>query len=109
MELCKEVYSICNELPLDEKYGLASQMKRSSISIASNIAEGAALNSKREFVQFLGIAQGSLAELDTQLSLCSDYRYLNFIDRARLRNTFNNLEHISKMITGLIKSLRVAG
>jgi four helix bundle protein len=104
MKLCKEVYSVCNELPQDERYGLTSQMKRSAISIASNIAEGAARNSRKEFIQCLSISQGSLAELDTQLELCSDY--LNLIEHTKLTSIFYDLEHISKMITGLKKSLR---
>jgi four helix bundle protein len=73
MEVCRDVYQICDHLPPEEKYGLASQIKRSAISIPNNIAEGAARNTKKEFNQFLTIAQGSLAELDTQLELCSDY------------------------------------
>ena len=69
MKLCQDVYQVCKDLPLDEKYGLASQMKRAAISVPSNVAEGAARNSEKEFIQFLSIAQGSLSELDTQLDL----------------------------------------
>jgi len=104
MELCKDVYTVSRELPDEEKYGLASQIKRAVISIPSNIAEGAARNSKKEFIQFLGVAQGSLAELETQLVLCCEY--LNLISEDKLTIIFTNLERISKMITGLKKSLR---
>ncbi|MDR4499789.1 MAG: four helix bundle protein [Candidatus Scalindua sp.] len=65
MQVCIDVYKICEELPIDEKYGLASQMKRAVISIPCNIAEGAARNTHKEFIHFLSIAQGSLSELDT--------------------------------------------
>ena len=104
MELGKKVYKICEHLPNDERYGLTSQIKRSVISIPSNIAEGAARNSRKEFIQFLSIAQGSLAELDTQLTLCSEY--LNLLPGDKLANVFEDLERISKMISGLKKSLR---
>ena len=104
MELCRDVYKISKELPDEEKYGLTSQIKRAVISIPSNIAEGAARNSRKEFIQFLSIAQGSLAELETQLVLCCEY--LDLISEDKLANIFVNLERISKMITGLKKSLR---
>lgn len=104
MNLCREIYKACQELPSDEKYGLTSQMKRAAISIPSNIAEGAARSSKKEFAQFLSIAQGSLAELDTQLELCCNY--LELIENEKYSGIFDDLEKISKMITGLKKSLR---
>jgi four helix bundle protein len=65
IELSKQVYLICQKLPQDEKFGLISQLKRSAISIPSNIAEGAGRNSNKEFIQFLGIANGSSYELQT--------------------------------------------
>jgi len=69
IHLAKEVYKVVSDLPNDEKYGLTSQIKRCTISIASNIAEGAGSNSKNEFRHFLGIANGSSYELHTQLIL----------------------------------------
>jgi four helix bundle protein len=104
MELCRDVYKISKILPDEEKYGLTSQIKRAVISIPSNIAEGAARNSKKEFIQFLSIAQGSLAELETQLVLCC--HYLDLIPEEKLTDIFVKMERISKMITGLKKSLR---
>ena len=103
MSLCRRIYKACQELPSNEKYGLASQVKRAAISIPSNIAEGAARSSKKEFVQFLSIAQGSLAELDTQLELCCNY--LSLLEYVRTFELFGDVEKISKMITGLKKSI----
>ena len=69
MTLVELIYRQTAVFPKEETYGLAAQMRRSAVSIPSNIAEGAGRNSAREFVQYLGIASGSLAELDTQLEL----------------------------------------
>jgi len=72
LELVKSVYQLSSELPTDEKFGLNIQIKRSSISIPSNIAEGAGRNSNKEFKHFLSIANGSTYELQTQLILLID-------------------------------------
>lgn len=72
LELVKSVYQLSSELPIDEKFGLNSQIKRSSISIPSNIAEGARRNSNKEFKHFLSISNGSTYELQTQLILLID-------------------------------------
>lgn len=69
MTLVELIYRRTAAFPKEEVYGLAAQMRRSAVSVPSNIAEGAGRNSAREFVQYLGIASGSLAELDTQLEL----------------------------------------
>ena len=76
MLLSKMVYSISSDLPSNEKFGLTSQIKRSAISIASNIAEVAGRNSDAEFVRFLGIANGSAYELQTQLILIQELELL---------------------------------
>ena len=69
MTLTEHVYKICKQLPKEEIYGLASQMKRAAISVPSNIAEGSERNGTKELIQFLYIARGSLGELQTQLML----------------------------------------
>ena len=69
IQLTKAIYILVSELPLDEKYGLVSQIKRSAVSIPSNIAEGAGRNSSKEFKHFMSIANGSSYELQTQLIL----------------------------------------
>jgi four helix bundle protein len=83
-------------------YGLTNQLRRAAVSIPSNIAEGAARQTKKEFTNFLHIAQGSLSELDTQLDLARRLEYLK--DNAR--NTFDTqMAQIDKMLTGLIRHL----
>ncbi len=98
----KTIYLITKNFPLDERFGLTSQIKRSAVSIPSNIAEGAGRKSKKEFIQFLCIALGSLSELDTQLLLCKE---LAFIDEANCNNLISELDIIGKLIYGLMKSL----
>jgi four helix bundle protein len=77
IELTKTVYLLASELPSDEKYGLSSQIKRCSISIPSNIAEGAGRNSNKEFKYFLSIANGSAYELQTQLILLLELKLMS--------------------------------
>lgn len=103
MELVSEVYALTKKLPEEEKFGLCSQMRRAAISIPSNIAEGAARNTGREFIQFLHIAQGSLSELDAQIDIAVRIGYFRNEDRGRLDII---MERVDKMLTGLIKSKR---
>ena len=91
------------QFPDEEKFGLVSQMRRAAVSIPSNIAEGAARNSRKAFVNFLHIAQGSTAELETQLLIT---RNLRFIDSLLIDPLLQELEEISKMIIGLQRSLK---
>lgn len=77
MDLAFDLYSMTKDFPKEEVYGLTSQIRRSIVSIASNIAEGAARGSKKEFIQFLYISLGSIAELETQLLLAKRLEYLS--------------------------------
>ncbi|WP_343608536.1 four helix bundle protein [Chryseobacterium oranimense] len=104
MTLVKEVYLVSTELPVEEKFGLVSQIKRCAVSIPSNIAEGAGRNNKKEFYQFLGIAFGSTYELQTQLQLLVD---LNFISDAKIAPIKELLTEIQKMIYSLKESLKL--
>lgn len=97
MDLVEEVYKLTDTMPKTELYGLTSQIRRSAISIPSNIAEGAARNHNKEFVQFLYVALGSIAELETQLLLAER---LKFISIAPI----DNLSEIKKLLLGLIKA-----
>lgn len=103
IELSKQVYELTSELPSDEKFGLISQMKRCSVSIASNIAEGAGRNSKNEFCHFLSVANGSAYELQTQLILCNE---LNFIKVNQQQNILELCIEIQKMIYGFQQTLK---
>ena len=102
LELVTQLYELTKRFPKDEIYGLTSQIRRSAVSIPANIAEGAARNSKKEFIQFLHIGLGSLAELETELIIAKNLNYLNDNDD----NIFIKLDIIGKMLTGLIKSLQ---
>jgi four helix bundle protein len=72
MELAREIYTITKKFPASEQYGLVSQMRRCAVSVPSNIAEGEKRGTRKDFVQFLRIADGSASELETQLILVSD-------------------------------------
>ena len=100
VELVTEIYKITKLLPREENYNLISQMKRAAISIPNNIAEGAARNTKKEFINFLHIAQGSLSELDTHIEIASRLKYLQEKD---VSNISTIMERVDKMLTGLIK------
>lgn len=95
VELTKEIYLITQELPNEERFGLIGQMRRCAVSIPSNITEGAGRNNIKEFYQFLGIAQGSCYELETQLILLIE---LNFIEDSKVSLILDNLTEIQKMI-----------
>ena len=99
MLLVELVYKHTSQFPEDEKYGLTSQIKRSVVSIPSNIAEGAGRNSKKEFRNFLGIANGSVNELHTQLELALR---LNYIKKEKLSTIINLVIEIQKIIHTLI-------
>lgn len=103
MALVKDVYNLTREFPKEEIYGLVSQMRRAAVSIPSNLAEGAARNGTREFLQFLGVAKGSLSELETQMLISADLGYL-----PREHEIFEKVEEVSRLVAGLQKSVQVA-
>lgn len=102
MNVAVETYKLSADFPNEEKYGLTSQIRRSAVSVPSNIAEGAGRNSKGEFKQFLGIATGSSFELYTQLIL--SYR-LNLVSVDSIKPILTKVIEIQKMNYSLIKSL----
>lgn len=103
LELAKEVYELTQSFPEVEVFGLTHQIKKSVISISSNIAEGAGRNSNAEFNQFLGYATGSAYELETQLILAEK---LDFIQPASLDILLENLQSIQKRLHRLKSSLK---
>ncbi|MBE7447079.1 MAG: four helix bundle protein [Planctomycetia bacterium] len=100
--LTKKIYAFTQRFPKEEIYGLTSQMRRAAVSIACNIAEGQARNSTGEFIQFLGISKGSLAELETLLLLSKE---MNFLTVENYLTLSNDCAEINKLLTALIKSL----
>lgn len=94
MDLSVEVYKATSKFPKEEIYGLTSQIKRSAISIPSNISEGAGRNSNKEFIHFLGIANGSCYELQTQLIISNK---LELISNEILDSLLKPIEEIQKM------------
>ena len=101
--LVKEVYILSNQFPRNEEYSLTSQIRRSAISVPSNIAEGCGRRSFKETVQFLYIARGSIYELETQLYLTFD---LQFINQQQLDNTIEQIITCKKLINGFINYLK---
>jgi len=102
MVLVTDICALTKSFPVDETYGLASQMRRCSVSIPSNIAEGYGRNSNNEFIRFLHIATGSLYELQTQIEISLNLNYLD-------KNTFENLcgptRELEKMINSFTKKI----
>lgn len=102
LEFVTLIYRLTGKFPKSEIYGITSQIRRSAISIPSNIAEGAGRTSKKEFSHFLSISLGSLAELETQLIISDN---LNYLDSGLLNDLISKLSSIRKMIFGLKKSI----
>ena len=103
MQLVKEVYSVLDFLPSQEKFALSDQIRRAVVSIPSNIAEGYARNSDKEFLQFLYIARGSKAELETQLEIAE---MLGYLSRNQLNEINAISEEVGKMLNKLIATIR---
>lgn len=102
MELAKEIYALSAVFPDAEKYGLVAQIRRSAVSVPSNIAEGQGRLTKGEFKQFLGIARGSLYELETQIILSIEMAY---VTEEKAQNALIILQNVNRMLNGLIKSM----
>ena len=100
--IAKEIYLLTKQLPADEKFGLVSQMRRAAVSVPSNIAEGQARHTTGEFIQFISHAEGSVAELDTQLTLCQD---LGLLTQKESTAAANLLEELRRMLNGLRRKL----
>jgi four helix bundle protein len=96
------VYEESRSWPSDERFGLISQVRRAAVSVPSNIAEGCARRSTPEFLRFLSIARGSLAEVETQLILA---QRLAYIEEAALTRLLEAADEISRMLSGLISKL----
>ncbi|WP_331283635.1 four helix bundle protein [Pedobacter rhodius] len=104
MDLAVEVYKATSRLPNDEKYGLVSQMKRCSVSISSNIAEGSGRGSSAQFKYFLNISQGSAFELEAQLIISNR---LELLDNELSANLIEKTMEIQKMVYALDRSIKI--
>jgi len=102
VELGTSIYKLTKQFPADERFGLISQMRRATVSVPSNIAEGAGRKSNKEFSQFLSISYRSLCELDTQLIISTNLGYLG---EDELTQYSNRIVELQKMIFSLIKKL----
>lgn len=102
MEIVKDIYRLTRPFPKEELYGLISQMRRCAVSIPSNIAEGFKRYHNKEYKQFLYIALGSSAELETQLLISEE---LEYSIREDAESICEKLDHLSKMITVLMRKL----
>lgn len=101
--LIQKIYNLTKLFPRVENFGLINQMRRATVSIAANIAEGAGRQTKKEFIQFLHMAQGSLSELDTHLEISEK---LGYLEKNNIQDLSLMMNDIDKMLTGLIKSLK---
>lgn len=102
LDLTESLYRLTTDWPKHEQYGLISQIRRASVSVPANIAEGAGRRSTGEFIQFVGIARGSLAEVETLLIIA---RRLGYIEEASYRALLEDVLELGRMSTGLIQAL----
>ena len=102
-ELVLKIYKVTKQFPTEEKYGLVQQMRRSSYSIPMNLIEGGMRNSEKDFLHFVNIAQGSLAEIVYQLDLSKD---LGYIDSNEYKDLVKKYESVGKMLSKLSGKIR---
>jgi four helix bundle protein len=100
IDIVEKVYRITDKFPKEEQFGLTSQLRRAAVSIPSNIAEGAARSSKREYLQYLYISLSSLAEVETQLIIANRLKYLNDED------IMESIEHLRRKLLNFIKYIK---
>ena len=101
--LNKYIYQTSDNFPKEEKYGLTSQIRRASVSIASNISEGSSYRTNPMFLKFLDIALGSLCEVETQLYLASD---INYVSEKKVEELIAMTDKLKRMIIAFMKTLR---
>jgi four helix bundle protein len=103
MDLTEEVYLLASKLPADERFGLGQQLKRSAVSVPSNIAEGHERRSRKEYGRFLSISCGSVAELETQIRLCVR---LGFLDQESVERAEGLAGETGRMLRAIERTLR---
>lgn len=105
MDLVTSIYGLSQHFPKEEIYGLTSQLRRAAVSVPSNIAEGQSKRSTKDYVRFLQIAYGSIAEMETQLMIA---RNLNYLNTEAAESTLTECATIGRMLNGLINSLQLS-
>lgn len=100
--LVTEIYSLTRTFPADEKFGLTSQLNRAAVSVPSNIAEGWGRETSKNFLQFLRNSRGSIMEIQTQLIIAKN---LKFVDEHNYQKLADKSEEVGKILQGLIKSI----
>ena len=105
MQLARETYCLVKLLPVEERYDLSDQMRRAAVSSPSNIAEGQARNTTKDFIHFLHIAKGSNAELMTQYFICINLKYFT---KDELQMAMSLSDEVERLLCGLIKRLKVS-
>ena len=100
----KQIYELTQTFPAEERYGLTSQMRRAAVSVPSNIAEGQARHTTREFIQFVSHAEGSVAELDTQLIIAIE---LGYCKNGKAENILALISELRKMLNSLRRKLAI--
>jgi four helix bundle protein len=103
MSLTTKIYNLTKQFPKEEFFGLTSQIRRSSISIPSNIAEGFGRDSNKEYLRFLNISIGSLFEMQTQLEIAKNIQYLN---EEEFNNLYENSREIERMLVSFISKIK---
>jgi len=103
MELAKSIYLLTQGFPTKEIYGLSSQMQRAAVSIPTNLAEGRSRDSTKEFMHHVSIAQGSLAELETELQIAE---FLKYGDQIKISELLEKCAEERRMLGGLLESLK---
>ena len=103
MDFVTETYTVTQRFPSEERYGLTSQLRRAAVSVPSNIAEGQARFSQKEFHHFLSQARGSLAEIETQLLIAKDLKYLQ---PAKADSLLTTADELGRILNGLIASIK---
>ncbi len=102
MQLVEEIYNLTSNFPKNEQYRLVDQLCRAAVSIPSNIAEGSMRHTTKEYIRFVGIAQGSLAEVETQIMIA---KRLNYLAENEYFSIMNLAKEAGKMLNGLNSSL----
>jgi four helix bundle protein len=102
MQLVTEVYRLTEQFPRKETYGLTSQIRRAAVSVASNIAEGQARHSHREFLRFLSIARGSIAEVQTQLLIAQN---LSYVDTTQADSLITQASDVCRLVNALYSAI----